>query len=377
MPFQAGELRGAEMFERLNRPTRQHQSASCARKRQGQSFDQQLPDDAAARGAEGAAKRQLRLARAGAGEQQARDVRARHEQQQRDRRHQNLENRPHAANDPLAQRQQAQAPRLVLRVRRLELTCHDVHLRLCLRQGRAGLQPADQPQRVEAPDLRVGIVERERQIEIDGLGQTDETVVGKREARRHDARNGVRPALDDDRPADGIGVAVEPLLPHAMADDDGIRASGFVRAREVAAERRDGSERGDELCAHPRRAHPYRRTRSGDRDALRADRHGAQSLEDLSPVAIVDEIRPGDGRRIAAAERPVHPDEAVRVAVRQRLQQHAVDDREHAGGGAYAQCQCRDDEGSEHRLAPDQAEGIAHVTHATFDGRSRRLVVGR
>ena len=366
MPSQTGELRGADLFERLNRPSRQNQSAGGARKRQDQSFDQQLPHDAAARGAEGAAKRQLRLARAGAGEQQTRDVRARHEQQQRHRRHQDLENRPHAAHDPLAQRHQAQTPRLVLRVRRLELACHDVHLRLRLRQRRAGLQATDQPQRVEAPDLRIGIVERERQIEIDGFGKTDEAVVGKREARRHDARNGVRPALDDDRPADDVGGAVEPLLPQAMADDDGTRSRGFVRPREVAAERRDGSERGEEFCAHPRRAQPDRRTRSGDRDARRADRHGAQPLEHLVAVAIVDEVRRRDGRRIAAAERPVHPDEPVRVAVRQRLQQHAVDDREHAGGGADAQCQCRDDEGSEHRLAPDQAEGVAQVTHATL-----------
>jgi hypothetical protein len=68
--FEPGELRGAEAFERLNRPSRQNQSAAGARKRQGQSFDQQLPDDAAARGAEGAAQRQFRLARAGACEQQ-------------------------------------------------------------------------------------------------------------------------------------------------------------------------------------------------------------------------------------------------------------------------------------------------------------------
>jgi len=54
----------------------------------------------------------------------------------------------------------------------------------------------------------------------------------------------------------------------------------------------------------------------------------------------------------------IEDDQLVRLRVRQRLQQHAVDDAEDGGVGADADCQGQDRDGREHGELQQPAENM-------------------
>ena len=113
--------------------------------REHEALDHELPDEPPAAGAERGADADLALARAGAREQQVRDVRARDQQHDADRAEQHQHPRLRArADDVIAQRPHADPVVLVPhRMRLLECRGHLIHLRLRLRDGDARLQPRD------------------------------------------------------------------------------------------------------------------------------------------------------------------------------------------------------------------------------------------
>jgi hypothetical protein len=80
-------------------------------------------------------------------------------------------------------------------------------------------------------------------------------------------------------------------------------------------------------------------------------------------LAVVEEVQRRDDLAIALFRGVRAPDhyEAARVAIRERLEQHAVDDREDGGVGADPQRKCRDREDREHGIAQEHANGVARV----------------
>jgi hypothetical protein len=120
---------------------------------------EQVHDQLPSRGTERSPQGNLRLAQHAAGEQEAGNVRAGHQEQHQHGAQQHEQHPSQVAYEPLVQRQQPQLPRLVLRVGGFELTRDDVHLRLRLAERDPGREPADQAQEVKPPDLRLRIVQ--------------------------------------------------------------------------------------------------------------------------------------------------------------------------------------------------------------------------
>jgi hypothetical protein len=73
-------------------------------------------------------------------------------------------------------------------------------------------------------------------------------ILGKAEAWRHDADNGVGAAVDRNGPANDRSVAQKTPPPHIVADDDhGFGADLIVVRGQVAAERRRDAESGKQV----------------------------------------------------------------------------------------------------------------------------------
>ena len=60
-------------------------------------------------------------------------------------------------------------------------------------------------------------------------------------------------------------------------------------------------------------------------------------------------------------------DEARSVAVGERAEEDAIDDREDGGGGSDAEHQGEDDGRGKDRIAPQTAEGVAQVLEGSFE----------
>ena len=268
-------------------------------------------------------------------------------------------------------RHEPEVPRLVFGVRRRELACDDVRFCLRLPDGHASLQPADETEPMEPPDLRIGVVERDRQKEIHRLGQTNEAVVRKRESGRHDTNDGVRAIVDDNRPPDDVGRGCKPVLPQPVADDDRGRTGGFVGRREISTDHGRDAERRHQVGAHAGRLHARGRARTSDGHARRTDRHRGEPFEDAVALSIVDEIRRRDGCGVGGPKRPVHPHERRLIAIGQRRQQDAVDDREHTRRRTDAERQRADDEAREQRLSESDPHRIPDVP-PEIDEHARR-----
>src|SRR6185295_6150605 len=105
----------------------------------------------------------------------------------------------------------------------LEIVLHDrIHLRIELRDRRAGREPADHvvrfPATLVVAALLVGKRERRPQI---GLAVREE------EALRHDADDAVVDAVQMQVAADDAGVAGELVLPHAVTEHRDVVVAGL------------------------------------------------------------------------------------------------------------------------------------------------------
>ena len=92
-------------------------------------------------------------------------------------------------------------------------------------------------------------------------------------------------------------------------------------------------------------------------------------------------VRVGGQRGIARrylAHDFAHRHEPLRLAVRQRLQQHAVDDGEHGGRGAERQSERPDHGPDVQAIAAEAAEDVAEVEEdMAHDGLRRCADIGR
>ena len=80
---------------------------------------------------------------------------------------------------------------------------------------------------------------------------------------RHHADYGVRLAVENDLVSQYVGIRVEAVLPHAIAQHRHLLAFVVFTLRERAPQQRLHSQRGKELAAHPSRSHRRRFVRAG------------------------------------------------------------------------------------------------------------------
>ena len=185
-----------------------------------------------------------------------------------------------------------------------------------------------------------------------------------------------------DHASDRGRIGTEPPAPEAVAEDDGLPAVGRVLGGgEVAADCRLHAEHPEEVRRDPHAADPFGfAVRDQRRDPRPDERH---VLERVAALAPVEERRVADvaGRsgRAALADR----DEPIGIRVRQRAEQHGVEDAEDRGVRADAERQRHERDGREAGRTPKQPRGVADVSRQIDDQvrrprrRRRRLVARR
>ena len=235
------QFRRAEREQRADADEGEQQAEHRAGRRQQRRFGQQLPDDAAARRAEGDAHRHLARPRGAAREQQVGDVDAAEQEQQPRRRHHDDQDRPEVADDRGDERL---GDVDAIQVGRREVARESVHDRRHLRVGalqrHAGLQPHEAVEEV----IDVVLVEL--------LAEPEVAAVRRVEVARRDAGDRRRDFREPDRLADDRRIAAVEVLPDAIRDHDdrrrGRRSRGRCRAgRRPAGRGRRWRRRGHEV----------------------------------------------------------------------------------------------------------------------------------
>ena len=210
---------------------------------------------------------------------------------------------------------------------------HALDVCVGLRHADAVFQPADEVQEVSAAVARIGGVERQGQPDL-RLRVVD--VV----PRRHDADDARRRAVDGDHAPDDRFVAAERGAPDfARQHRHVFRAGQRVGPRELPAADRGDPEHGHQLGRDQRGVDAPRLIRRAEVDG--AGPIAAHVLEGLVPLAELEELGRRDPELIEPEARELARDEDQPrgVRIRQRLEDHAVDDAEDGRVGADPQRQ--------------------------------------
>jgi hypothetical protein len=245
----------------------------------------------------------------------------------------------------------------------------------------AGAQAANGEQRLRAPPRRRHAVD-ERQVRP-GIH-----AFRKGEVTRHDADDARGVAvLDPDRMADDIRGTAEETLPQRIADHHLAAIAGrpvllFLWAEGAPQDRSDPERR------------EQRRRRGGDRHGLEPIANHPQRLEvsrprqhrdaceRAAPSTPVEEGADRDEASIVSIRRALgQQHESIGILVRQRLEQHGIDDGEHGRVGADTERERENRAGRERRRSPQRAGGIEkiaqHGGHYDVTGRGGGLIPAR
>jgi hypothetical protein len=318
---QPRQIRRRQRDEQGQTLEREEHTHRAARDRQEQRFGEELTDKPTARRAERAAHRELALAQGEPREHQVRDVRARDEQQKPDCAEQDQQRRSRFARDrflkgddeSITEEVVALLARFVMNATRDRA---DVAIRLL--DGHAVTQARDRPVVVRRP-ARIPAAEIGRHPELDFRRKVES---GRQHADHREAR-----AVDLQVNLREIARRSEVLTPVSVADEhSGRGALGPVLGHETATDDRPHAEHLEKVGRHPsddrarrRRCSRYRR----DGSAVLRNR-----LEAAVLVAEVVEVGIRQGRRPALRRDLEDGDDPIGIGVRQRPQQHAVDDAE-------------------------------------------------
>ncbi len=381
--------------QRAAQPGRNRDAERAAGQREQQRFDEQLADDAGARRPDRDANRQFANARPAAREEQARDVRARHDQH--DERHQGhrLQGVAHvrAVFRLAAAARQDLDPRQVLR-RQVRLRRRDRALEqhvervLCLGRLYARPEPAEHQ---HPPEIRVaGRIVVGHDPGLEGQGHVNVRVgphlAGPVEGGRQETDDRERHPVDGDGPADRRGVTPETRAPELIADHSRrFGVDGVVDRAQWPARRRGDAEHLEVVPRHGVRRAELRAAVDGDVDLVEVGkaehvqisrglglkrskgglrkRRAGESRRGLVTVAVERrERRHGPGR-------PPDDDEAPGVAHRERSKERGVGEAEDGGARADADCQRQHRDQGEDGCAAHLAQAVPDVLHQAVDRR--------
>ncbi len=336
---------------RAQRP--RHEAGAGRHDRQEPRLDQQLTRDRGAARAEGRPQRDLLLAIDRASQQQLADIDAGDQQDDADRGEQQQERGARRADDRFQRRLGLErVPGLRGERRRGRrgrfgaggLDAPADHVEVGARPGDADacLQPR------HAKHHRPGGMQPARGRELGGGNeQIDAEVVAIGwhrvgiERRRDDADHGERHAIQRHRGANRRRIAVETPLPRLVRDhhDRLHRTGSALFFGEEAAALRLQPQHVEKRSCRKRAGETLRFVHAGQVDALWKEQ-GHRVDDAALPDLFVFEIgeQPARKRRRSAPD----VDDPIGVRIRQRPQQHGVDDAEHRGVGADAERQRQD-----------------------------------
>ena len=356
--YLVGEQRRAGVEAHL----REEQANGPAQKTEHERLDQELLEHPGAARTQRRADRELLPPRERPREDQVADVRARDQENQRDRSEQHHERHPDVADEELVQRHDGGAPACVLLGKLLlEPRRDDAHLGVGLRHVRARLQPRHDLRVVVLANRAVLIGVRKRHPEVPGGGAPG----GHRKARGHDADDRVRLTVEPERAADDVRGRAKMALPESVAEDRDVAAClGILLGEKHAAEHRPRSHDLEEVGADGARHDRLGGSGAGQRELTEAiDRHPLEAAGVALPVV---EVRRRDRERRHAGKRVLRrhvedPHEPIRLVERQRAQQHRVDEAEDRRVGADAEREHGDDRQRERGSAQQYPEGITNI----------------
>jgi len=184
-----------------------------------------------------------------------------------------------------------------------------------------------------------------------------------RETRRHDADDLIEHAVEADGAAEDVRIAEKIALPELIAENDD--GGGFLSGRTVgwdepATHHRRDAEMIGVVGLDQKAANIFGKVAVGGGWICALERDDA--FEGFESTELSD-LRPGvSGLALGALRLDQTNDcEAICVAVRVRVDEDGVDDREDGGGGADAEGEREDGGGGEGGAFAEFAEGVAEV----------------
>jgi hypothetical protein len=272
--------------------------------------------------AERATNRHFAVTRFGAHEEQVGDVRACHEQYEADGREQDPERAGDVADDVIVERQRRGHDARLIRGPASQILDQSCDLGACTRDDRVVAQPGDALDREQERRRRARRLCRLPQIDLRSR---------KCERGRHDAHDVRRDAIDQYGPADDGGFAAEPPKPEAMCQHGNRRRTrDALRLGEPSAEcGRHAQYRQQRRC--PARDHEALR-RAAARQRAAAPGVSGDAIERTGVVRELVVQLPGHDlharRNISARDAVVEEQQPFRVGVRQRVEDHAINEGE-------------------------------------------------
>ena len=357
------QLRADERLDRGERPQCEQQADGARHHREDEALDEEVPHHARPRRAERLADGDLLAPRGQASEEERGDVGARDEQHESDCAEQRVERRLERTDQ-----RGHEEPRLgdgvgvEPRAELLAVAARDrQQLLLRVRERHAGLQSRD-GLRVACAGLHL---RRREAADLEDARREHLHLTERRaHARRHDADDFPRLAVERDRLADQRGAAAESRLPDLVAQDAHRRSVRrvFVLVK-VAAERRQDAERRQERRAHAQAVQLLGIAVAGQREVVECrDADGVERARVRADLLIARPRQRGDRRRqlrVAAPER----DERLRMRNGDGVEDQAIVDREQCGVGADADRDRQHRDQREAGTLPQRAKGALHISH--------------
>ena len=177
------------------------------------------------------------------------------------------------------------------------------------------------------------------------------TSCGLKIGRQH-AGDDVLPPAEHHRTSDHRRVGVEP----AFEEPAGRTTPSWPRRRR-STKRKAGTREIPEPVGDGGDVRLHNLVTDVDR--LRSRQESRQPVEYRRLITPGDEIGRHDDVFLAALVERSDPDQALGMRIRQRPDQHRVDDAEHCRVQADPECQCEDDDGAEAGRAAQQAKSVS------------------
>ena len=374
---QAGKIRGKQRWQRAVQRGRQCKASGASGRADDRAFDEQLPPESSGAGAERGSNGQLAASGRSARELQARDVRRGGGEQQAACNEQQAHGRTHLGGERVerpgdrhidgpsgAEQRERHRPGIGSGAGARD------PFRGGLRRRHSGSQPRQREKDGSAPHTL--FIDDGRNRPGDPAARF---AVGKGKVSRHDADDGVRPAVEPDRAADDDGASAAALLPQSEREnDDGALPGGALIGREQPPEQRAGVQHGEEAGGRQDDVEPLgvplpgeRRARISPPASERFDRRGTAAPGKVRAVA--------DGSsdaRGASLPRFRHPYESLRIRPGQRPQKHPVRHAEERRGHADPERHRHDRDQRVTGFAFQQARSVAHIVKDAREERARR-----
>src|SRR5580704_272113 len=198
-------------------------------------------------------------------------------------------------------------------------------------------------------------------VGFEGKRDVHGRIANVRGAGSGNPENGIEFAAHAELSADNAGIAAEMVAPEFVVEDDHVIITGEgVVGNEMTAESDLGAEEEVEPAGgYAAGLDLLGPVGSGNGEAFAGP--AVEGVEDLGLLLPVEEVAGGSAVALAAfVVRPDH-DDAVAIDIGERGKEDGVEEAKDGGGGADAQGESEEGDGSEARALPEQPQAVANI----------------